>query len=258
LSSQSARKRFGDHHACRDKTPLVGAPPVLSLTQGRNPMDKQTLQRDFWNRDKSSRRAPTHPVVKAVYEPMALFAAKAVTASAQASVLDIGCGNGYLQYHLERLFETVVGIDFSPAMLARNPCRQCLCGDCTRLPFTDGSFDVVIASHLLHHLEPRERLAALSEMKRVAACAVLVFEPNRNNPLSFLFAAVRKEERGALANSRTYIKTVMNEAELNPTIIADGWLAPNKSPEWSIPLGRFLNRTPLRHFGLDLWAIAWL
>lgn len=221
-------------------------------------MNDETLQRDFWSQDKSSRRPPTHPVVRAVYEPMALFTANTISSPAQASILDVGCGNGYLQYYLERLFNVVAGIDFSAAMLAQNPCKHCFCGDCTRLPFADDSFDIAVASHILHHLKPKERLSALLEIKRVASRAVIVFEPNRTNPLSFLFAAMRKEERGALSSSRGYVQHLMQEAGLEPTIFANGWIAPNKSPEWSIPLGQFLNRSLLRRFGLDLWAAAWL
>ena len=224
-------------------------------------MKYELLQREFWNRDKSARRSPSHPVVKAVYEPMARFIAKATRKEGRKEgrkVLDVGCGNGYLQFYLEQMFELVVGMDFSGAMLARNPCTQRLRGECTHIPFSDKIFDVVVASHILHHLEPDAKLAALREMKRVAKHAVVVFEPNRNNPLSFLFAGIKKEERNALVNSRTYIKTLMREAGLRAEVFANGWIAPNKFPEWSIGLGRLLNRTFLRHMGLDLWAIAWL
>jgi SAM-dependent methyltransferase len=219
-------------------------------------MNYESLQQAFWNQDKSSRRAPHHPVVRAVFEPMAQYVASSIPLPHESSILDVGCGNGFLQFYLEKVFAHVVGLDFSSSMLAQNPCKNTIHGDCRYLPFADKSFDVVCTAFMLHHLEHSTRHAALREMKRVARRAVVVFEPNRNNILTFLFAFTHREERGALEFSRRYLQALMAEVGLNSTVAAHGWLVPNKSPCWSIPLGRWLNNSFIRRIGFNLQAVA--
>lgn len=48
-----------------------------------------------------------------------------------------------------------------------------------RLPYVDGSFDIVHASLVLHHLEPAGALALLHEMGRVSRVAVIVNDLQR-------------------------------------------------------------------------------
>ena len=89
-----------------------------------------------------------------------------------ARVLDIGCGTGM---HLERYARDgcrVAGIDLSPAML--RIARRRLGGDADlreanalEMPFEDASFEVVLASLVLHEHSPEHRLAILAQMKRV-------------------------------------------------------------------------------------------
>jgi SAM-dependent methyltransferase len=79
------------------------------------------------------------------------------------AVLEVGCGNGG---YLELI--TAVGLDSSPGMLqaARSRARGTLvCGDASALPFSDLSFDTVLAAHMLYHVE--DRLSAVMEMRRV-------------------------------------------------------------------------------------------
>ena len=71
------------------------------------------LQRQYWSRDQSERRPPSHPVVRALYEPRAEYLASLVTDAAGASVLDVGCGNGFMTIPLEQCFGRVVGADYS-------------------------------------------------------------------------------------------------------------------------------------------------
>lgn len=98
-------------------------------------------------------------------------------------VLDAGCGTGYLAagLHRARPDVLVVGSDLSAGMLANaraagaQPLVQ---GDAMRLPFATGSFDLVVARGVLHHLP--DVTAALREWRRVLAdggAIVLVSEP---------------------------------------------------------------------------------
>lgn len=84
-------------------------------------------------------------------------------------ILEVGCGNGaYLEY----LNLDAVGLDSSLGMLtaawerARGPL---VAGDAVALPFSQGSFDVVLAAHMLYHVTDRQ--TAVLELRRVlAAC----------------------------------------------------------------------------------------
>jgi ubiquinone/menaquinone biosynthesis C-methylase UbiE len=72
-------------------------------------------------------------------------------------VLDAGCGTGAMGLVLARLGYDVTGIDLSGEMIgqARKKAEQggisigLVSGDVERLPFADGSFDVIVARHLL-------------------------------------------------------------------------------------------------------------
>jgi ubiquinone/menaquinone biosynthesis C-methylase UbiE len=85
-------------------------------------------------------------------------------------VLDIGCGNGLHLAELKRRAHRgeVHGMDLSPGMLdaARShvPSASLLVADAQRLPFADGSFDRVLAMHMLYHVPDRD--LALSEIRR--------------------------------------------------------------------------------------------
>jgi SAM-dependent methyltransferase len=65
-----------------------------------------------------------------------------------------------------------VGLDRSGSMLAVAAARlppgwSLLRGDARRLPFADGSFDLVSACYLLHLLGPDDRIRVLAEVARV-------------------------------------------------------------------------------------------
>jgi SAM-dependent methyltransferase len=84
------------------------------------------------------------------------------------AVLDVGCGNGaYLTGLGERGHRgAVTGVDASPGMLAAvTAAVPLVVGDAQRLPFASGSFDVVLAPHMLYHVPDRQ--AAARELRRV-------------------------------------------------------------------------------------------
>lgn len=221
------------------------------------PDSLQRIQDSHWSEDKRARRKPDHPVVSATFEPLADIVASSIDNPGDSSVLDVGCGNGFLQWALERRFASVAGLDYSPQMLEVNPCRDKHLGSCTSIPFPDGSFDVAVASHLLHHLSEPDRVRTLSEMRRVARRTVVSFEPNRCNPLMFLFIATRPEERMAWKFSPVYMRGLFTKVEfVDVQVHVEGWIVPNKAPVWWIPIGRALGRTPLRRLGFDICTVG--
>lgn len=57
-----------------------------------------------------------------------------------------------------------------------NPSVEHIQGDITRMPFCDHSFDIVICTEVLEHLEKPG--AALKELKRVAKKFILITVPH--------------------------------------------------------------------------------
>jgi ubiquinone/menaquinone biosynthesis C-methylase UbiE len=92
-------------------------------------------------------------------------------------VLDLGCGTGTLVVELAERHPgvEVVGIDPDPKALARARRKAERAGTRVRfdrgfadaLPYDDASFDRVLSSFMLHHLDPRDRENALREVARV-------------------------------------------------------------------------------------------
>jgi SAM-dependent methyltransferase len=94
----------------------------------------------------------------------------------QARILELGCGPGHLwRSNLDRLPDgwQVVLSDLSPGMIAQ--ARQSLdlgegrfsylVHDAQALPCSEGSFDAVVANHMLYHVADKQR--AFSEIRRV-------------------------------------------------------------------------------------------
>jgi SAM-dependent methyltransferase len=89
--------------------------------------------------------------------------------------LDVACGTGFVT---GRLGGEIVGLDHSEAMLRvatrRNPGATFVRGDALALPFENGRFERVFASHFYGHLEEGERRQFLAEARRVAPELVIV------------------------------------------------------------------------------------
>jgi SAM-dependent methyltransferase len=123
--------------------------------------------------------------------------------AAFGEALEVGSGTGYFALNLLQLglIERVIATDISPGMLRQLAATADRLGleveievtDAERLPFDDGSFDLVFGHAVLHHLPDLH--AALAELRRVLRPGgTLVFcgEPSRYGDL---LAAVPK--RGA-------------------------------------------------------------
>ena len=89
-------------------------------------------------------------------------------------VLDLGSGTGRVTRELKRRYPRacVIALDLAPGMLRearrhRWPWRRFerVCGDALRLPFTDGSVDLIFSNLMLQWCEPLA--VALGEVRRV-------------------------------------------------------------------------------------------
>lgn len=88
------------------------------------------------------------------------------------SVLDVGCGTGYLTECLTETFGAeATGLDVRDFRVAQVPFREF---DGTSIPFPDRSFDHVVLSFTLHHCQ--DPMALIQECRRVARRTILAFE----------------------------------------------------------------------------------
>ena len=96
-----------------------------------------------------------------------------------ASVLDIGCGKGFLLHDLRQAVPnaSVTGLDISAYALehAIEDVRlRVVRGTAAHLPFADKSFDLVVSINTLHNLRVAELDSALREVERVSCGAKYV------------------------------------------------------------------------------------
>lgn len=93
----------------------------------------------------------------------------AADAGPDRRALDLCCGQGNVSEALLRRGCTVVGADFSPAMLAlarqRVPKAVFIEADAQELPFGDAEFDIVVSNLGICHVPDQPR--ALAEVRRV-------------------------------------------------------------------------------------------
>lgn len=91
-----------------------------------------------------------------------------------ASVLDVGCGEGYVLEELARRGLDAHGADIVDIRRLRScPFRLY---DGLSLPYPDETFDLVMLNYVLHHVPDERKLQLLREAIRVSRAKVLVVE----------------------------------------------------------------------------------
>jgi ubiquinone/menaquinone biosynthesis C-methylase UbiE len=90
-----------------------------------------------------------------------------------SSILDVGCGKGFLLYELKKLLPgaKVRGVDISAYGIenSKEEIRDCLSiGNANRLEFEDNSFDFIYSITTLHNLFNFELKSAIQEIQRVS------------------------------------------------------------------------------------------
>ena len=108
-----------------------------------------------------------------------------IAALGAKSALDVGAGTGRtVQRPLRDApgLQRVIGLEPVPELIAQARAKGIAAdvlqqGDGRALPFADGSFDVVIETGVLHHVE--EPRLVVREMLRVARRAVFLSDANR-------------------------------------------------------------------------------
>ncbi len=107
---------------------------------------------------------------------------KSITPLHVKNVLDAGCGEGFSLYELSayNIGEKLEGIDYSKEAISIGkklfPNLSLKQGSIYNLPYKDNSFDLVLSTEVLEHLEDPKK--ALQEILRVSKKHILVSVPN--------------------------------------------------------------------------------
>lgn len=151
---------------------------------------------------------------------VALAAAIEATGMEHPLILEVGCGSGWNAEVLAHLLQRPVryiGMDYSSAMVHLGqhhyPDHSFVAGDATRLPFSNGSCDILVSGTvLLHLLGYRE---AIAESRRVARhwCVFHTVPLLQQKPTTML----RKNAYG-----EPVIEVVLNRAEFLDLIQKEG------------------------------------
>src|ERR1700722_19416441 len=123
------------------------------------------------------------------------------------TVLDVGCGTGFLEEFLIGKVKTVYAVDATADMLRiagqkfTAPAVQRVQADANQLPFLPATFDMVCSNAVLHHLYNwRSLLSQMVDLLKPGGRLFLGYEPNAIpyrlfKPLLMLLAKVAPEHR---------------------------------------------------------------
>ncbi|MEO7539496.1 MAG: methyltransferase domain-containing protein, partial [Pyrinomonadaceae bacterium] len=112
---------------------------------------------------------------------------KAASGQGDLSILDVGAGSGELLLSAKAMMGSggrlFVGAELNTeaaASIARRPGLTAVQCNALKLPFADNSFDVVISSLFLHHLDDGSAVTLITEMARVARRKFFVIDLHRH------------------------------------------------------------------------------
>lgn len=162
--------------------------------------------------------------------------------SGARTVLDVGSGAADVPYALVRdgrrrgVDVRVTCLDRSEQMLTIARRRvgdderlTFVLGEGERLPYGDGSFDVVTCTLALHHFEPEAACALLREMRRVARLTPIVADLSRSAlayAVAWLYARAATRNRLTRHDAPLSVRRAYAPHEAVALARAAGWRAP--------------------------------
>ena len=170
----------------------------------------------YYDGEDVAHRAYDHPVVQAFVQPKVHWMKNALPDGfVGIKVLDVGGGNGYFSSPLFREGAEVHVLDISARQLKMNPLprAQCHLGTAYHPPSANQTFEVVLASNLLHHLD--YPTLALQEMVRVARKHVIIVEPSNANPFLRLGTLLARHEDQAGFHSQKVVRSLLDSIGLH-------------------------------------------
>ncbi|MFO8057293.1 MAG: class I SAM-dependent methyltransferase, partial [bacterium] len=128
-----------------------------------------------------SKYFPKNPLRRYLISRFLETVASKLAQSEWNSLLDVGCGEGFVDYYLSLRFpgRPVTGLESDPDALriARsiNPSFCCLAGDGRGLPFPDHAFDAAVCIEVLEHIIDFRKV--IDELARVSSGVCVISVP---------------------------------------------------------------------------------
>ena len=142
--------------------------------------------RDYWD---GSRKAGYggYKYIKDYWKPVALRLIKKYRLTNTSSILDVGCGKGFLLFEIKKVLPNILicGFDLSKYAISRSPKnikKNLFVHDAKKkFPLKDKKFDLVISLGCVHNLKIYELKNCLKEISRVGKKQYIMTESYRND-----------------------------------------------------------------------------
>jgi len=203
-------------------------------------MDEK-LEKEHWETTMKSgqvKRPSNHPVVEFYCKQRIDYMKKYIDFKSIKTALDVGAGTGFSSFHFSTNI-SIIDVDFATRLMQLNPTKNKVQASAYSLPFKSNSFDLVYGWDFLHHIS--NSTDVVKEMARVTKNYLALIEPNRNNPVQFLYGLSKQSERGTLKFHTG--KLLELQRKINFELISCdqiGWLFAGPTPTFLLPLYRRL------------------
>ena len=142
--------------------------------------------KDYWDGSRKSGYGG-YKYIKDYWKPVALKIIKKYKLTNTSSILDVGCGKGFLLFEIKKLLPNIFicGFDLSKYAIARSPKnikKYLFVHDAKKkFPFKNKKFDLVISLGCIHNLNIYELKSCLKEIARVGKKHYIMTESYRND-----------------------------------------------------------------------------
>ena len=141
---------------------------------------------DYWDGSRKSGYGG-YRYIKGYWKPVALKLIKKYKLTNKSSILDVGCGKGFLLLEIKKLLPNIFisGFDISKYAISKSPKdikKKLFVHDAKKnFPFKNKKFDLVISLALIHNLNIYDLINCLKEISRVGKKQYIMTESYRNN-----------------------------------------------------------------------------
>lgn len=145
---------------------------------------------DYWDGDRKFGYGG-YRYIKDYFKPLAIKLIKTYKLTNHSSVLDIGCGKGFLLFEIKKILPgiKIIGLDNSNYALqkSKSEIKKFLFKHDAKksLSFKNQSFDLVISINMIHNLKIPDIEVCLKEIERLGKQKFICFESYRNEEEQF-------------------------------------------------------------------------